>query len=89
MLNPCEENLLILPCVHLLRELNLMMAVSRKTANLLDAEGLSRLQSKEFTEAIHMFSMALDVDHTCIYCLVHRCAPLCCNFSPKRGAAKE
>uniref|UniRef100_A0A7S1EIL2 Uncharacterized protein n=2 Tax=Hemiselmis andersenii TaxID=464988 RepID=A0A7S1EIL2_HEMAN len=46
--------------------------LGRRTSNLLDAEGLARLRHQELPDAIFLFSAALDLDPSNIYCYVHR-----------------
>ena len=47
-------------------------ALRRRTSNLLVAEGLSRLQGREFGEAEHLFTAGLETDPTNVYVHVHR-----------------
>lgn len=49
----------------------LIADLRRKTSNLLVAEGLSRLQAREFGDAVHLFTSALETDNTNIYVHVH------------------
>uniref|UniRef100_A0A7S4PKL8 Uncharacterized protein n=2 Tax=Guillardia theta TaxID=55529 RepID=A0A7S4PKL8_GUITH len=45
--------------------------LKRLTSNLLDAEGLCRVRSKQFAEAVFLFSSALEVDPSNLYLHVH------------------
>ena len=49
-----------------------VLELKRRTSNLLVAEGLSRLQAREFGDAVHLFSAALETDQSNIYVHVHR-----------------
>jgi tetratricopeptide (TPR) repeat protein len=49
-----------------------VVQLQRRTSNLLVAEGLSRLQAREFGDAIHLFTAALDTDPSNVYVHVHR-----------------
>ena len=49
-----------------------VIELQRRTSNLLVAEGLSRLQAREFGDAIHLFTSALETDSSNIYVHVHR-----------------
>jgi len=57
------------PGAHLLPDVK---DLQRLTSNLLVAEGLSRLQAREFAKAIHLFTAALETDSSNIYVHVHR-----------------